>query len=119
MIQPETARVLLSVVPTSRGGERGMVLVITNKDLPLDIPTEVAICPKCGSPLIFEDVEEWYDDGMIAEHGFVFNCIKEPDIDADDWWAWHNSHWSTPYVDWLPLQSVVHDWFKTNYRYSY
>jgi hypothetical protein len=87
-------------------------------DFPMEIPKDVAVCPKCGKGLIFEDVYEWYDDGTIDNTGFSFTCSTEPAIDTDAWWGFHHSHWATPYVDWLPLTDTVCRWFNENYRHT-
>ena len=31
---------------------------------------------------------------------------------------WFLGHYSTPYVDWLPLEMRVKDWLKQRYRFS-
>lgn len=80
------------------------------------IPDSIAVCPKCGALLIVEDITEWYEDGTIPETGISFNCSTEPSIDTDEWEEWFNSHWSTPYIDWLPLQSKLTRWYNEAQR---
>jgi len=48
--------------------------------------------------------------------GISLECVTEPDIDSDDWPAWHRHHWSMPYVDWLPVENRVLRWFQKHFR---
>lgn len=78
----------------------------------LNIPESVAVCPKCGAALFIEDIDEWdADTGIPTETGFHFDCSTAPLVDSDGWDEWFNWHWSTPYIDWLPLQDKVYQWF--------
>lgn len=81
------------------------------------IPTTVAVCPKCGAPLVIEELDGWeVETGRVLDDGVYVNCSTEPDIDADDWEEWHNWHWSTPYIDWLPIRAAVYQWFDARFR---
>ena len=84
---------------------------------PPHIPLEVAVCPICGAELVIDEIDEYeVDTGRVTECGLRINCSTEPDIDSDDWWPWHNRHWSTPYIDWLPIHTRVYRWFDKEYR---
>jgi hypothetical protein len=90
---------------------------ISTNDLPISIPKSVAVCPKCESGLILEDIEGYEYGEPLDEHSHIaFTCNTEPDIDSDEWEDWHNWHWSMPYVDWLPLEKPIMRWFNENYR---
>lgn len=83
----------------------------------LPIPESVAQCPICKAALILEGIEEWdADTGEVAESGFTVECTTEPDIDSDEWPEWHRGHYAHPYIDWLPLEPVIHRWLTRNYR---
>ena len=88
-----------------------------SKDKPPVIPTSVAVCPKCGTQLVIEDIDQWeVETGRVTECGFHITCANQPDIDSDEWREWFNWHWSMPYVDWLPVTAVVYKWFDERYR---
>ena len=81
------------------------------------IPAKVAVCPICGAPVVIEDIDEWETEtGRVTSCGFHINCSTEPDIDSDEWDDWFKSHWSMPYVDWLPVEMRVYRWFDRCYR---
>lgn len=91
---------------------------ITDNDLPLLIPQEVAVCPVCGARLSIRQIECWDHDGNVMGDGTVFGCNTEPDIDSSEWGAWYGRHYQHPYVDWLPLEVAVVTWVNEHYRYS-
>jgi hypothetical protein len=80
------------------------------------IPQSVAACPICGAGIHITDIDEWYDDGTTES--VHINCTTEPDINGDSgkWYEWQRGHWSTPYIDWLPVEKRVTDWFNACYR---
>lgn len=86
--------------------------------IPLAIPRSVAVCPICEAPLVLEELSEWYeptkDRIAVDEHtgSLSFNCTTEPDIDSEEWEEWMRGHWSTPYMDWLPLERKVKRWLQ-------
>lgn len=92
-------------------------------DAIIKIPPEIAVCPICGAEVIIEEIDEWEqeDDGTwsAGETGVRLNCVTQPafeDEDAsDDFMA---SHWSMPYVDWLPISVRVIEWLRQNYRFD-
>lgn len=78
------------------------------------IPRYVAACPKCGASLIIEDIDEWCtdDDSVATEAGLHFTCILMPEMDDSEHWnEWMNWHYDMPYVDWMPLQRPVYEWY--------
>lgn len=86
----------------------------------IDVPQDVDVCRICGAPLVIEDCDEWEhgDDGYLIPSHISVDCTTQPDIDGDEWWPWFNRHWSRPYVDWLPVEQIVLEWFRVNYRYA-
>lgn len=80
-------------------------------------PPEVASCPICGAGVLVGDFDEWEtENGRVTDCGFHINCETEPDIDSEEWEGWFNSHWSTPYMDWLPLETRLYRWFDRRFR---
>ena len=89
--------------------------------LPLSIPTRVAVCPICSSALYIDEVSEWHERNgqmRVAEDcaQVSFDCTTAPDIDSEDWRDWFAGHWSTPYIDWLPLERPVTRWLDRKLR---
>lgn len=84
-----------------------------------DIPGDVAVCPICGAGLVVEDVDECEEGGRVTEEGLHITCVTAPDIDDETWHSWFNWHYNMPYVDWLPVKTVVYRWFDANYRYQW
>lgn len=83
----------------------------------IDIPPDVAKCPKCGAAIYICEIDHWEaETGRIDEEGFFMDCETEPDFDSDEYDEWDKWHWSTPYIDWLPLRPVVYQWLDKNYR---
>jgi hypothetical protein len=84
-----------------------------------EFPHDVAVCPICGAGVIVGDFDEWETEtGRVTESGFHVDCVTEPDFDDPDYDDWFNSHWSMPYVDWLPLEIRLYKWFDQRYRLS-
>ena len=86
----------------------------------IDIPESVAVCPICGAKLTSE-VDSWTQDenGLWYADPVKLNCSTEPeDIGSIEWNDWFSGHWSTPYVDWLPLEIEVTEWAKRKYRFE-
>lgn len=77
-------------------------------------------CPICKAAIVADEVVEWNetDDGSWEADTVKINCETEPDIDSDEWWPWHNRHWSMPYVYWLPLEEAVTKWVNERYRWK-
>lgn len=96
---------------------------------PIDIPSDVAVCPICGSALVAY-VDEWEEpEGCLSDKewiagdcGFHLQCATEPEIgnnfDTDDYDNWFSSHYSMPYVDWLPLTERLRAWVNSRYRFD-
>jgi len=85
--------------------------------LPLKVPAVIATCPICGDCIYIDGVDEWYEEGnqmrLDPEMGVSLDCGSAPDIDEGDEDEWHDfmrGHWSTPYIDWLPVQQKVTLW---------
>jgi hypothetical protein len=101
--------------------DREVTLVSPQGPYP-EIPPEVATCPICNAPIFIESIDEWYIDEGHQDHGLPtpfsisIDCSTAPGIDEDGWRNWFNWHWSMPYVDWLPVEQVVDQWFGENYR---
>ena len=78
-------------------------------------------CPICGAGLLLDAGEgteldertgEWIATEVNVE------CESEPDIDSDEWDAWHRWHYSTPYVDWLPLEQMILRAVRASYYFA-
>lgn len=79
-------------------------------------PLDIAKCPICGAAVIVGDFDEYETEtGLVTESGFHIDCETEPEFDDPDYDDWFNSHWSMPYVDWLPLEVSLHQWFNRRY----
>lgn len=68
-----------------------------------------ARCPICGAPLLLNAGEgcELIEGGIWIATEVSLECESEPDIDSDEWDAWHRWHYSQPYTDWLPLEQRI------------
>ena len=90
-------------------------------DALLLLPQDLFPCPICGAQLCV-DPEEWETDEegrwQLTEPGFHLECTTEPDLDGDDWEAWHRWHYAMPYGDWLPLEATVLPWINARYRWQ-
>ena len=78
-------------------------------------------CPICGEALTV-DIDEWeqYEDGTwgASETGVHCSCITEPDFDDDNYDEWLNHHFNMPYVDWLPIDTIVYVALKKHVRFE-
>jgi len=97
---------------------------------PIAVPESVAKCPICGATIVIDAIDEWeIESGEVCDTGFSLDCAQEPPFDIcsdysdaknlkafETWSEWYQAHWSQPYTDWLPLMSVVRDWFNQHYR---
>lgn len=79
-------------------------------------------CPICGAKVVIDDIDEkeQNDDGtwQVSDCGLHISCETEPEIGSDDWDGWFSSHFSTPYIDWLPLDERVLSWINKHYRFQ-
>ena len=83
--------------------------------LPLTLPHHP--CPICGKAVFLLGVTEWgSDDHQISQA--EYECETEPDIDSDEWWDWHDGHFSMPYVDWMPWENKMMEWLNRHYFYD-
>ena len=79
-------------------------------------------CPICNAAIEITEVSEWTrdDDEAYWKAGPVkIDCVTFPgfdDIDAFE--SFQRSHWSTPYIDWLPLEKRVTDWVNNHYAWQ-
>jgi hypothetical protein len=90
-------------------------LDISSRTTPIPVPREVAVCPICEADIVVGEVTEWECESGAAVTISV-DCTTEPDIDGDEWEGWFSHHWSMPYVDWLPVENRVLEWFRQNFR---
>jgi hypothetical protein len=90
-------------------------LDISSRTTPIPVPREVAVCPICEADIEVEEVMEWECESG-EPMSIQVQCTTEPDIDGDEWWGWQRGHWSMPYVDWLPVENRVLEWFRQNFR---
>jgi len=88
-------------------------------DAILEVPKEVAVCPKCDGKLYVQfDAWEEDDDGTWYAAFVHTECENEPEIDSEDYEEWFDWHYDMPYVDWLPIDDDVERWLKQNYRFD-
>lgn len=95
-------------------------MITIPRDQPPEVPDSIAVCPICGGSVVIDDIDEWTEDEQgeyPTDTGLHINCKTEPDIDGQAWEDWFYSHWSMPYVDWLPLYPKVLKWLVENYRF--
>lgn len=79
------------------------------------IPESVAVCPICGKRLWIECIEEVSqesDDAPWLPESISLSCEDEPDIGSKGWCEWHQWHFATPYIDWLPVEVLVLRWLR-------
>jgi len=77
-------------------------------------------CPICGAAIQVDEISEWYedDDGHWKAEAVKIDCVTFPGFDDGDAFnGYMSGHWSTPYIDWLPLERRVTAW--VNARYSW
>lgn len=86
-----------------------------DRQSPISVPSNVAMCPICGAPIVVADITEWESE-TGKPVGISVECTTEPDIDSDEWEDWHKGHYSMPYVDWLPVENRVLTWFQAQYK---
>lgn len=86
----------------------------------IKLPASLAVCPICGKRILLEEITGMVQDELcdlwIADEISV-TCETEPDIDNRNWNDWMSWHFSTPYIDWLPVSQKVEAWLKANYRF--
>jgi hypothetical protein len=87
----------------------------------VNIPLNVACCPICSEPIYgyIEEIEHHEKGYSVGNCGFKIDCTSEPDlekIDTFEWEEWFSTHWSMPYVDWLPLEIKMSKWLNNNYQ---
>ena len=91
-------------------------------EISISIPPEIAVCGICGAEVVLE-IDEIEEDSAglwaASQSGVNVNCATEPSMDDEKaWYSFHWSHWSMPYVDWLPVQIRVYRWLLQHYRFS-
>jgi hypothetical protein len=75
-------------------------------------------CPICDAAIFIEEVDAWHedDDGEMIAEAVKIDCSTFPGFDDNDEFnAYMRSHWSMPYVDWLPLETIVTEWVNKRY----
>lgn len=81
-------------------------------------------CPICGDKIYISEVSAWEqeDDGTWTAETVKIDCVTSPDYgtseDEDEMDSFLRSHWSMPYVDWLPLEKVVTAWVNKRFRWD-
>ncbi|MDX2240176.1 MAG: hypothetical protein NW224_05790 [Leptolyngbyaceae cyanobacterium bins.302] len=80
------------------------------------VPRSVAVCPICDSDLWIEEISSATEDdeGNWFAEDVHLTCVDEPDMDHNiqEWHEWNNWHFSTPYIDWLPVRETVEEWMR-------
>lgn len=79
-----------------------------------EFPKEVCVCPICGGVVVAEFDEYETETGIVTETGLHLDCKDGPDEESDEYDDWFSTHWSMPYVDWLPLTERMHKWLARN-----
>ena len=101
-------------------------------EISISIPPEIAVCGICGAEVVLDIDEYEEDDGGLwaaSQCGVHVDCVTAPPIDDENAWCsplcsiirWRSfmrSHWSSPYLDWLPVQKRVYQWLLQHYRFS-
>lgn len=97
----------------------------TIKETAMDAPADVAVCPICGAAIRIHIIGwEQQDDGTWAATSIETDCVSEPEFDDDSdasldvWHSWFAEHYSTPYIDWLPVDRTIERWLLKNYRFD-
>lgn len=90
--------------------------IVTSNHIFHDIPIK---CPICGGKLTWQ-CEEWVEDGNGGWMAGTVkpSCVTEPYLDSDEWEDWFRCHYSTPYIDWLPLENPAINWVNKRYRFN-
>lgn len=91
-----------------------MIIAANQNGIPLKLDEP---CPICGKAVYLTGVDEWETESGVILHA-EYDCETEPDIDGDEWWDWHNEHYRTPYIDWLPYEQRMLAWLKARYRFD-
>jgi len=94
------------------------MITITDKDLPISVPTEIALCPYCNTPLTRVEIMGCVlqADGSWLVDQISLECETTPDIDSDTWPAWYEAHSQMPYVYMMPVTKQVLAWMAEHYR---
>ncbi len=78
-------------------------------------------CPICGEPIFVMEVSEWFKDenGEWKAEDVLIDCETFPGYeDRRRFNDFQSSHWSMPYVDWLPIRGDVTDWVNEHYSWK-
>jgi len=82
-----------------------------------EIPLDLFQCPICGAQIMFTEINEYETEtGKVTDSGFHVSCTTEPEFDEPGCEEWFDSHFSMPYVDWLPIEAKVYRWLSAGYR---
>lgn len=93
---------------------------LINSESEIVLPTSFK-CPICGAAIQVDEVSEWEkdDSGEWKAECVKIDCVTFPGYDDrgkfDDYMR---SHWSMPYVDWLPIELEVTEWVNENYSWE-
>lgn len=86
----------------------------------IEIPRDVATCPKCDATL-YAHFEEWEKDDSSLYWDCMFaklECETEPDISSRKWDEWFRWHYDMPYVYWMPLEIRLTKWINERYCFD-
>lgn len=78
-------------------------------------------CPICDAALEVEEVDAWEkdDEGNWKAETVKVDCVTFPGYDDhDEFENYMRGHYSTPYVDWLPLEVAITRWVNENYTWN-
>jgi hypothetical protein len=84
------------------------------------LPEALSVCPICQRKLVITSYDSWCEDDESRWYAIEVHtqCESEPAIDSDNWDDWYRSHYSHPYIDWMPLSERILRWLKENYRFA-
>ena len=77
-------------------------------------------CPICGGKLFIDSVDacELDDNDEWIATEVQLRCETEPSADSPDWEQWMDNHYSTPYIDWLPLETKILKAVRARYYFA-
>lgn len=82
-------------------------------------------CPICDAAIYVSEVSAWEQELGNNEwkaETVKIDCVTSPDYgtseDEDEMNDFLRSHWSMPYVDWLPLETRVTQWVNEHYSWN-
>lgn len=100
---------------TALAGQLERRVIPTTKRLKVKQP-----CPICGGQLYVSCNDEWEqeENGDWIASSINVECDTEPAIDSDEWEDWTKWHYSTPWIDWMPIENKLLPEFQRKFRFD-